>query len=114
MESMLSSLSQVASYRNTDVDSGMQGLEGSHEGKRVAQNLYKTDLVQSLYLLIFKCGLLARMMVKEEFLSHDAMRQATAHLLSLCNQDLCVLYLLGHEPIDGSCPLKCCRLKLSR
>lgn len=81
-------------------------------GKQQAADVSRTDLVESLYLLIPERGRLARMMVDEKPMSPDARRQATTDLVSLCTRDLSVLYLPGLQPIGGACPVKCCQLRL--
>jgi hypothetical protein len=53
-------------------------------------------------------------MASDEPLSPGAMWDAMYDLHSLCSRDLSVLYLPGHEPFDGNCPVKCCGLKLER
>lgn len=83
-------------------------------GKEQPHDLCRTDLVDSLCLLIPERGRLAQRMASDEPLSPGAMWDAMRDLHSLCSRDLSVLYLPGHEPLDGSCPIRYCRLKLER
>jgi hypothetical protein len=83
-------------------------------GKEQPSDVDKTDLVQSLCLLIPERGRLAQAMAQDESLSPDSMWRAMLDLHSLCTRDLTVLYLAGLEPRDGCCPVECCRQPLDR
>ena len=83
-------------------------------GKERSGDTYKTDLVQSLCLLIPERGRLAQVMASDEPLAPPVMWLAMQDLYSLCTRDLTILYLPGHEPLDNACPVKCCRQKLNR
>ena len=83
-------------------------------GKERPHDLCRTELVDNLYLLIPERGRLAQRMASDEPLSSNAMWDAMRDLHSLCRRDLSVLYLPGHEPLDGCCPVKCCGRKLER
>jgi hypothetical protein len=74
----------------------------------------KTDLVESLCLLIPERGRLACAMTQDKPLSSDSLWRAMRDLQSLCTRDLTVLYLQGLEPRDGSCPVMCCQIQLDR
>jgi len=74
----------------------------------------KTDIVQSIYLIIPERARLARITASDETLSVDAMWNAMQDLYSLCTRDSSVLYLPGLEPFEGACPVKCCQQKLDR
>ncbi|MCJ1426427.1 hypothetical protein MMC29_004330 [Sticta canariensis] len=75
-------------------------------GKEQPRDLCTTDLVHNLCLLIPERGRLAQLMASDEPLSPGAMWDAMRDLHSLCSRDFSVLYLPGHEPLDGSCPVK--------
>ena len=83
-------------------------------GKEQPRDVCKTDLVRNLCLLVPERGRLAQWMASDESLSSSAMWLATHDLCSLCCRDLSVLFLPGHQPAGGSCPVKCCQLKLDR
>jgi Protein of unknown function (DUF3435) len=83
-------------------------------GKEQPKDACKSDVVQILRLLIPERERLAQKMALDEPLSSNVMWQATSDLYALCHQDTTVLYLPGHEPVEGACPVKCCRLKLDR
>ena len=83
-------------------------------GKEQPRDVCKTDLVRNLCLLVPERGRLAQWMASDEPLSSSAMWRATHDLRSLCCRDLSVLFLPDHQPVGGSCPVKCCQLKLDR
>ncbi|EXJ72789.1 uncharacterized protein A1O5_03936 [Cladophialophora psammophila CBS 110553] len=82
-------------------------------GKERPSDVPKTDLVESLCLLIPERGRLAHVIAQEEPLSRDSMWYAMLDLHSLCTRDLTVLYLAGLEPRDGNCPMERCREPLN-
>lgn len=84
------------------------------QGKQPPSDISKTDLVRNLSLLIPEWGHLAETMASDEPLSPAVMWHAMQDLHSLCTRDHTILYLPGHEPLKGSCPVKCCPLKLKR
>jgi hypothetical protein len=83
-------------------------------GKERAKDVCRNDLFQHLCLLRPERGHLARMMASEEPLSLADNWQAIRDMQSLITQDFTVLYLPGHEPVEGACPVPCCRLDLER
>lgn len=83
-------------------------------GKESPEDVIKTDFVQNLGLMMPERGRLAEMMATDRPLKQEEMRQAMQDLYSLCIRDFTVLYRPGEEPIDGACPVKCCRLKMER
>jgi hypothetical protein len=83
-------------------------------GKEQVRDPCKTDLVENICLLIPERGRLARQMAAEDPLPADEMWTAMEDLVSLLTKDLTVLYLPGLSPIDGCCPVKCCRERLAR
>jgi hypothetical protein len=97
-----------------DLGPGTSRSKSSHQGEGQVQVLCKSDLVRSLCLLIPERGRLAQHMASNEPLSPEAMWAATDDLRALYSLDLSVLYLPGHQPIEGRCPVKCCQLKLDR
>jgi len=83
-------------------------------GKERAKDVCRNDLFQHLCLLRPERGRLARMMASEEPLSLADHRLAIRDMHSLITQDFTVLYLPGHEPAEGACPVACCRQDLQR
>jgi len=83
-------------------------------GKQQADDLCKTDIVQSLCLLIPERGRLALGMASDDPISPAAMWRAMEDLHSLCTRNFTVLYLPGNEPREDACPVKCCQLKMNR
>jgi hypothetical protein len=83
-------------------------------GKEPTEDDPRTDLIQSLFLVMPECGHLAKMMASDKPLTEGEMRVAMCDLRSRCIRDYTLLYQSGEEPVDGACPVKCCRLKIER
>ena len=83
-------------------------------GEAAAQGKSKTDVVQSICLLIPERGRLAEQMAIDRPLEPDEMWQALQDIHALCSQDFTVLYLPRSRPVDGACPVKCCQVQLDR
>jgi hypothetical protein len=83
-------------------------------GKERAKDVCRNDLFQHLCLLRPERGRLATMMNSEEPLSLADSWQAIRDMQSLITQDFTVLYLPGHEPVEGACPVSQCQLDLER
>ena len=82
--------------------------------KECAEDVRRNDLLQQLRLLRPERGRLTRMMASEEPLSLADYRLAIRDMHSLITQDFTVLYLPGHEPAEGTCPVACYRQDLER
>jgi hypothetical protein len=83
-------------------------------GKERAKDICRNDLFQHLCLLRPERGRLARMIASEEPLSLTDHRQAIRDMHSLITRDFTVLYLPGHEPAEGACPVAYYRQDLER
>ena len=83
-------------------------------GKEKAHDLDRTVLVQSLCLLFPERARLAQRLSSQELLTADARWLAMEDLYTLCTRDFSVLYLPGTQPMDGACPVQCCRLELEQ
>jgi hypothetical protein len=83
-------------------------------GKERAKDVRRNDLLQQLCLLRPERRRLAKVMASEDPLSPAQTWQSIRDMVSLCTQDFTVVYLPGHEPIEGACPVACCRLELER
>ncbi|KAH0543790.1 hypothetical protein FGG08_001972 [Glutinoglossum americanum] len=81
-------------------------------GKEPTENVNKTDLTRSLFLVLPERDRLSTMMASDKPLTEGEMRQAMRDLHSLCVRDYTVLYRPGEEPVDGACPVKYCRLEM--
>jgi hypothetical protein len=74
-------------------------------GKERAQDVCRNDLLQHLCLLRPERGRLARMMASDDPLSPADTWQTIRDMLSLSTRDFTILYLPGHEPAEGACPV---------
>lgn len=83
-------------------------------GREVAQDNSKTELSQGVYKLFPERGRLAQKMALTRPLKSDEMWDSLQDLHTLCLQDSNVLYLPGSRPLDGACPVKCCRRQMDR
>lgn len=83
-------------------------------GKEQTDNLVRTDLVQSMSLLVPERGRLAQRMVLDTPISPESKWFAIDDMHSLCSGDLSVLYLPDHQPVEGRCPVKCCQMDLDQ
>ena len=83
-------------------------------GKEQAQDLDRTDLVQSLCLLFPERARVAQRLASDEPLTPEARWLAMEDLSALCTRDFSVLFLPGNQPTGGACSVKCCRLDLDR
>jgi hypothetical protein len=79
-------------------------------GKERAQDVCTDDLLQHFCLLRPEGCRLAKMIASDDPLSPAHTWQAIHDVLSLCTRDFTVVYLPGHEPVEGACPVACCRL----
>ena len=53
-------------------------------------------------------------MAAEDAVKPEDMWRGMHGLYTLCIQDIIVLYLPGLAPVDGECPVKCCRWGLDK
>ena len=81
-------------------------------GMEQAENESKTDLAPSIYQLFPERGRLAQAMASTSALPAEEMWAALEDLLTLCLQDVDVLYLPGSRPQDGACPI--CQRRMDR
>lgn len=83
-------------------------------GKEIAKPQENVDILQCLFQLIPERKRLAHWMAAENPLPSQEMWQAMADIHTLLTKDLTVIYLPGHEPIEGTCPVKRCEFRLAR
>jgi len=83
-------------------------------GKEQFDDHQRTDLVESLCLLFPERKRIAQKLISDNVMTSEDRWLAMEDLRVLCTRDISVLYLPGHQPIDGCCPVKCCRLRLDR
>ena len=81
-------------------------------GKGQREDPRRNDLVQSLFLLFPERRRIAQQLASEEAMTSEERWLIMEDLHRLCTRDLTVLFLPGHQPVDGCCPVKCCRLEL--
>lgn len=91
---------------------GTQGLANPHTGKKQADNPHRADLTHSLSLLFPERLRLAQKLASDGTLTSEDRWLAMEDLYTLCTRDLSVLYLPGHQPVSGCCPVKCCQYNL--
>lgn len=83
-------------------------------GKENAKPRENVDILQCLFRLIPERKRLAHWMAAENPLPSSEMWRAMADIHTLLTKDLTVIYLPGHEPIEGTCPVKRCEFRLAR
>ena len=80
----------------------------STRGKVRETEMAKTDLLQSLSLILPERGRLARAMISTDTVSNETRRQNMEDLYSLISRDYAVIYFPGEQPINRICPAKGC------
>jgi hypothetical protein len=81
------------------------GLEDRHARERTETRLDRTDLVESHCLLFPERAHLAQRLASDEALTAESKWLAMEDLYTLCTRDSPVLYLLGCQPVEGTCPV---------
>jgi len=81
-------------------------------GKEQNDDLYRADLVESLFLLFPERRRIAQRMASDSVMTSEDRWLAMEDLYTLCTRDFSVLYLPGHQPVNGRCPVKCCQSDL--
>lgn len=74
----------------------------------------KTDLEESLALIMPERKRLALTMTSERHVSPEERRDAVQDLYTLATRDCVVLYRPGEEPISGRCPVQNCGKEMAR
>jgi hypothetical protein len=117
--------SKVYQYRGTLKDKALRQYQQEwirdrrHQkilipGWQQALDSCRNDLFRSICFLVPERGRLAEMMASDEDSSKVATWQAIQDIYSLCIQDSTVIYLPGHKPEKGACPVATCQLVLAR
>lgn len=83
-------------------------------GKQRKDDDESKDLVNILRRLMPERDRLARLMTMDTIATEVERRQAVEDLYLMASQDCEVIYLPGDKPINGSCPLDGCEMKLAR
>ena len=74
----------------------------------------RTDLASSLSLLFPERYRLAQRITSGNTVNSEERWLAMEDLHTLCTRDFSVLYLPGHHPVHGNCPVKCCQTDLTQ
>jgi Protein of unknown function (DUF3435) len=78
-----------------------QGWQVLTRGKEQNDDLYRADLVESLFLLFPERRRLAQRMASDSIMTSEERWLAMEEMYTLCTRDFSVLYLPGHQPVNG-------------
>lgn len=81
-------------------------------GKKQRDDPCRADLFQSLFLLFPERRRLAQRMASDAIMTSEERWLGMEDLYTLCTRDYSVLYLPGHQPVNGRCPVKYCQCNL--